>query len=113
MPDFLFNGMPYATSMRPPNPKEIPKYIPSFLPFSIQLGLTTAYEGNKYIDSGEKCPVCGSTHLKKTGFVDKLFAKFITPKGFVEMNVKLQCLDCKVTWQALGPFYPDTRRTNS
>ena len=98
--------------MRPPNPKEIPNYIPSFLPFSIQLGLTTAYEGKKYIDSGEKCPVCGSIHLKKTGFVDKLFAKFITPKGFVEMSVKLQryqCNDCGEWWQALGPFYPDTQ----
>ena len=67
--------------MRPPKPKEIPGYMPSFLSYSIQLGLSSLYEGNAYADSGEECPACGSTHIRKAGFVEKQFAKFIT-EGF-------------------------------
>ena len=51
--------------MRPPKPKEIPGYMPSFLSYSIQLGLSSLYEGNAYADSGEECPACGSTHIRK------------------------------------------------
>ncbi|MGC9146107.1 MAG: hypothetical protein ACP5GS_08395 [Nitrososphaeria archaeon] len=56
--------------MRPPKPKEIPSYMPSFLPYSIQLGLSSLYERNVYTDSEENA-LCGSTHIRKAGFVVK------------------------------------------
>jgi hypothetical protein len=54
--------------------------MPSFLPYSIQLGLSSLYERNVYTDSEENA-LCGSTHIRKAGFVVKQCAKFIT-KGF-------------------------------
>ena len=97
--------------MRIPNPKEIPEYMPKFVPFSIQLGLAQLYDGNTYTDSGDKCPYCNSTHIRKIGFKEKSYARLITDSGFMDVNVRLQrylCMNCRKSWQAQGPFYPGT-----
>lgn len=97
--------------MRPTNPKEIPKYVPEFLPFAVKLGLSVMYDGRTYTNPDAKCPACGSKHVWRIGHAKKAFTRMITNGGFTEVNVMLQryvCVDCRKTWTDDGPFYPNT-----
>ncbi|MGC9117327.1 MAG: hypothetical protein ACP5ID_07020, partial [Conexivisphaera sp.] len=65
--------------MRPPNPKEIPEYIPEFLRMGVQVALSIMYDGKVYDDHIERCPYCGSKRIKRFSREGKVFAYLIAP----------------------------------
>ncbi|MGC9189903.1 MAG: hypothetical protein ACP5GG_04220, partial [Conexivisphaera sp.] len=70
--------------MRPPNPKEIPEYMPEFLRMGVQVALSIMYDGKVYDDHIERCPYCGSKRIKRFSREGKVFAYLIAPGSAAE-----------------------------
>ncbi|MGC8970560.1 MAG: hypothetical protein ACP5LG_08460, partial [Conexivisphaera sp.] len=115
--------------MRPPNPKEIPEYMPEFLRMGVQMALSIMYDGKVYDDHIDRCPYCGSGNIKRAGYKGKVFAYLIAPgrpegeeddgRGSVERKGNLIpvrvyrqryiCNSCGGIYVSRGPFYGSTK----
>lgn len=83
--------------MTPPSEKKLNRLSPNILKYGIPRQLIRDYDGKKFEGYRESCDRCGSRHVQRFGFEDRVYATVIQPSGFHDVTVhvrRYRCAEC-------------------